>query len=211
MSGTRRRSKPPKRPSGPKPGLAQTKSGYDAFSNLTSNKSGKTSTIQSSSSSGVSIASSTPKPPEDELEEARSLAERFHNNDVVTDAGGWLMKESKSTSTFGFGRTVKNKRFFRLVYDTQKLGWILRWYETDENEASNTGLLGSCSLDTAKVAFASESRAVTVGKMPSALDVTVEFPTKKVYRLFTESTDPRSGANLLTRVEKIVRRGTRFS
>jgi hypothetical protein len=207
MSG-RRRSKPPARPSGKKPsfGITSSKSssGYDAFTNLSSQSSRRKVSVSSnvSSSSG-----STPRPPDDELEEARSMAERFHNHAIVMDAAGWLMKESKSTSTFGFGRTVKNKRFFRLVYDTQKLGWILRWYETLEAEEENLKPQGTCSLDTAKVKFVSESRAVTVGRMPSAVDVSVEFPSKKTYRLYTESTDPRAGANLISRVEEVVRLG----
>ena len=200
---TRRRTKPPQRPRGqPKP--QSRRSGYDAFSNLASQKSG----FMKESSSIASTSSSTPKPPEDELEEARKLAERFHNNDIVTDCGAWLMKETKSKSMFSMGRTVKDKRWFRLVYIKAQNCWTLRWYETNENEET-TAPKNSVKLDSGcTLKIVNESRAVTVGRMPSAVELFTKWPSEKTYKLFTESTDPRAGATLLEKLNKIMRNGT---
>jgi len=137
------------------------------------------------------------------LAEARALAERYHSQKLVLDAGGYLMKESKAQSIMQFGRKVKNLRWFRLLYDTEKLTWILRWYENDDEE----NLLSSCPLTTAKVKIVNDSRSVTVGSMITSLDVNIEFPAKKSYRLFTTGDNPREGANLLTRIESVIRKG----
>eukprot|EP00938_MAST-03A_sp_MAST-3A-sp1_P001608 g1608.t1 len=182
---------------------AGTRSGYDAFSNLASQKSG----FMKESSSIASTSSSTPKPPEDELEEARKLAERFHSNDIVLDCGGWLMKETKSKSMFSMGRTVKDKRWFRLVYIKAQNCWTLRWYETNENEET-TAPKNSVKLDSGcTLKIVNESRAVTVGRMPSAVELFTKWPSEKTYKLFTESTDPRAGATLLEKLNKIMRNG----
>ena len=124
----------------------------------------------------------TPMTPSDidpkELEEARRMAERYHNSETVLDAAGWLMKEAKAQSIMQFGRKTKNLRWFRLSYDMRKLTWLLKWYESEDEDT----VLSQCSLDTAKITVVNDGRSVTIGDLITSVDVHVEFPAKKTYR-----------------------------